>query len=247
MAGVLKILGVDFGKNLLGYDSGNIKGHFEHNDILNINDEILTTLASSWDDTKPLPDNWHKDQRISSHKKRIKEVLQRDFSASSLFGIKEPRVSILLPLYLDILYEMDIAPFFVVMQRSDKEIAESLYSRDKMPFEQSLKLSRKYKEAIMESSGCVKKVVIEFNELLKNPELVIENIQNSLGISFKDFTSARKELLEFIDPGLKHFNAGKFTARTIKNRITQAIDSILPIDTKRRKTVKYLVKILQRK
>src|SRR5437764_4863962 len=99
MAGTLKIMGVDFGENLIGSDADNIKGYFEHLDIHDANDDLLEEFGSSWKDLK-LPRNWLSDSRVSCHRIKIRALIARDFSDSQLFGIKDPRISILLPLYL---------------------------------------------------------------------------------------------------------------------------------------------------
>jgi len=58
LAGVLKILGLESGGNLMKPLDSNPKGFFENEKIFEINDGILHSLHSRWDDTDELPDNW---------------------------------------------------------------------------------------------------------------------------------------------------------------------------------------------
>lgn len=241
MAGILRIAGVDFGKRFLGYDKGNIKGHFEHIDILNANNAILSALGSSWNDAKPLPENWQCADSIAVHKNSIKKIIARDFNQSKLFGIKEPRVSILLPLYLDILNELSIEPLFVVMKRPFQEIAESLYARDKISSEEAISLCNKYWNSIMLLDGKFKRVLIDFDRLLNDTAGSMKEIASTLCIKLKDDQAVHREIAELIDPKLKHFYRGKLTYDRFKNDVVRVVDAMLPINTKRRKFVKRLV------
>jgi hypothetical protein len=241
MAGTLKIMGVDFGDKLCGPDVNNVKGYFEHTGIHEVNDCLLQAFGSSWKDIKPLPENWLSDSRVTSYKEQIHAVIARDFTDSELFGIKDPRLSILLPLYLDILNAMSVQPLFVIVERPVVEVAESLYKRDKMANEQSLSLWRKYNDAINTFTSGEGPARVEFAELLRDPRRTLTNIQVALGISLRDFNLVRNEVYDFIDPKLKHFDVDKPTWMTFKNRATKAIDYILPLHTRRRQFVKSLV------
>jgi len=57
--GVLNILGVELGSNLMEPTKENPRGYFEKRAVMEINDEILNILGSSWDDDFFSPDeNW---------------------------------------------------------------------------------------------------------------------------------------------------------------------------------------------
>ena len=71
LMGVLKILGLKTGRKLLGpVPESNVRGHFEHREILEVNENILKFLGSGWDDLSALPKNWYKKKGIPSFKKR---------------------------------------------------------------------------------------------------------------------------------------------------------------------------------
>jgi len=48
VSGVLNILGVDIGKDLLGNHWSNPLGHFENNDFRNLNTQILKEAGGDW-------------------------------------------------------------------------------------------------------------------------------------------------------------------------------------------------------
>jgi hypothetical protein len=247
MAGALRIMGVDFGEKLLGSNISNVKGHFEHTEILDVNNAILAAFGSSWSDPNPLPETWNTDPRIASHKKMIREIIARDFSGSELFGIKEPRVSILLPVYTEIVRSLSIEPAFVVMNRPSQEIAKSLYKRDKISSEQSIPLCRKYLDALTAFAAKEKAVHVGFDEILGAPKETLSRIESALCIGLKDFELVKNELFEFIDPGLKHFKSGKITPMTVKNRVRKVIDPLLRLHARQRKFAKNIVRSVSKK
>ena len=62
------------------------------------------------------------------------------WSASSLFVVKDPRISKLLPLWIELLAEIDVDLVVVMAFRNPLEVAESLAKRDLMPLASSLLL-----------------------------------------------------------------------------------------------------------
>ena len=59
LAGILGLLGVHLGSKLLNAPAEeNAKGFCEHTGILDLQQTILLTLGSNWDDTRPLPAYW---------------------------------------------------------------------------------------------------------------------------------------------------------------------------------------------
>lgn len=206
IAGVLRILGVNLGENLMGSAPSNELGHFEHSEINLINDAVLKQLNSSWDDANELPDFWHKREDILPYKQQIKDIIGRDFAKSPLFCIKDPRISILLPIYLNIFAELDIEPLFIIMKRDAAEISKSLYQRNDFSLIKSLDIIIKYEKSIERFTDNAKKVYISFNDLVNYPRYCIEKIKDNLGIPLKSYENLEKDLVKFIDPRLKHHN-----------------------------------------
>ena len=207
MTGLLQIFGVYLGGDLMeAVSDRNPKGHFEHNRIYRINEEILTELDSSWDDIKGLPKNWHKLKRISEYKERIKRIIKEDFGKLDMFGLKEPRICILLPLYLEIFRELKIEPLFVIMMRKEIEVAKSLKKIYNLSLNKSLELYKKYNNNIEKYTKKKKRIYVEFDDLINNVEKVIDRIRKELNVSFRDYKSVKKEVENLSGPKLKHYN-----------------------------------------
>ena len=105
-AGVLHLLGVEFGSHLLPGNEFNRKGHWEHRDIVAVHQELLRCAGSTWHDFKPLPRDWMARSCVQPLRAQLARIVERDFAAKKLWGFKEPRTCCLLPVWLEILDEL---------------------------------------------------------------------------------------------------------------------------------------------
>src|SRR6476469_5580712 len=130
LGGVLQLLGVNFGQRLAPPASDNEKGYWEHPEIVALHENLLRSLGSHWDDDKPLPSDWVERKITRAVRSGLTAILERDFADSALFGLKDPRMCRLMPLWFPIFEAARIEPHFVVMVRHPWEVAESLLKRN---------------------------------------------------------------------------------------------------------------------
>ncbi len=50
LAGALALLGVDMGRSLLAPADDNVRGLWEHEELVRLHDRLLSAFESSWDD-----------------------------------------------------------------------------------------------------------------------------------------------------------------------------------------------------
>jgi len=145
--GMLEIFGAYLGRNIeMSPNKWNEKGYFENRDLYVINEKLLTLLRSSWDDCSEVNyDAISKEQR-EEQVKRIKSTIIKDVnnSETGLFVAKDPRISILLPFYLEALKDTNIEVELMFTTRSDREIIDSLERRNKFNRSKTLKLIDKH-------------------------------------------------------------------------------------------------------
>ena len=206
MTGLLNIFGVYLGGNFYVHQDSNEKGHFEHNGIWNIDEDILGELGSFSEGYDEFPKNWHKTKNILIYKDKIKKIIIRDFDKLDLFALKDSRISVLLPLYLDIFKELKIEPLFIIMKRKEIEIAKSLKIRNNLSFSHSIKLFKRYYDSVEKYTKGCKKVYVEFDELVQDPKGIVEDISKNFDVKLRNFKDVKKEVSNFLDPKLKHHN-----------------------------------------
>ncbi|MES2223669.1 MAG: glycosyltransferase [Patescibacteria group bacterium] len=204
VSGSLARAGVFFGDNLLPAAPYNPKGFYEHLDILHTNEEILRTFNSSFEDIKPLPELWYKSISMIPFKERLREIIERDFADVSVFGFKDPRISILLPLYLELFEEMNLDARLIVCERSSFEIALSLKERINFSLYESLALCKKYKQAIEEGVKGKIFVRVQMNDIANDPLKSIDGIISILNLPIQITEAQKNAITDFVDIKLKH-------------------------------------------
>ena len=125
-AGVLNILGINFGKSLQQSRNNNPEGFIKNKKITRINENILESLNSSYDDIRPLQEKWWQKSYVNNHKKEAISIIEKEFKGPVMFAIKDPRLSRLLPLWIEIFSEIKLIPNVVITFRNPSEFAYSL-------------------------------------------------------------------------------------------------------------------------
>jgi hypothetical protein len=129
---ILSMLGVDMADDVGSGDS-NQKGHWERWEIVGLHDEILALFDRGFFTPQhdfPLPTAWWAEPKVRAVQSRIESFLTARMPATGLFGFKDPRTARLLPLWLQIFKNLNLAPRFVLCLRAPSQIARSLRQRD---------------------------------------------------------------------------------------------------------------------
>jgi hypothetical protein len=130
VTGTLHRLGVALGSNLMPAIPGdNDRGFYESNHIVPINERLFAAVASSWDDPAPLLPEWWRQPAVASCRTDLAMVLDREFRDEPLWGVKDPRICRLMPLWLDVLAGTRAEARFLIIWRHPFEVAESLLRR----------------------------------------------------------------------------------------------------------------------
>lgn len=203
LSGVIQLMGAYLGKNMMPANPYNKKGHFESLDFYYLNDKIMKSIGTNWNDLKDV------DARLADIPKAIYEeltysVLENINDTDKIFSLKDPRVSILLPIYQKFAQENDIQLYYVVIKRDPNEIALSLRNRDGMSLEKGVKLSEKHFNCIDKYTPD-DKIEMTFDELLNNTDQIIQQIINYIPeLNIND--NIKSKIQTFLDKKMKHHN-----------------------------------------
>jgi hypothetical protein len=206
LGGVLSIFGVDMGKELLAPSYDNPKGFFENKDIVNFNDKVLFKfLYTRWDDIASLPQNWENSSQLEPLYLQAKNLIKNSYKDISLFGIKDPRMSILLPFWKKVFFSLDIDLKVIISLRDVGDVAKSLDTRNGFTLYKSQILWVKYNlEAEYHSRG-LSRVFIKYEDLLSDISSVKTLLEKKLAIEFSIPPEEVKEKVSnFLDMGLNH-------------------------------------------
>jgi hypothetical protein len=203
---VLNLMGLDLGSDLMpAAPDNNETGFWEHRVLQWINQRTFESLGREWDSVLPLPDGWMDQPQIEGFRSELKEVIQREFGKSALWGLKDPRVCFMLPFWGPLLREMNCEARCVLIFRNPIEVARSLEKRDRLPTSQSyLMWLRSLAEAEHGSRGLPRTMAM-YESLLADWKGLVQRIGRDLKIAWpipiEDATAAVEE---FLQPSLRH-------------------------------------------
>lgn len=206
---VTNLLGVALGDDLMPAHETNEKGFWEHASIVGLNDQLLAALGSGWDDARALPEDGWERAELAPIRDHIVERLRADFGAVGLWGLKDPRLCRLLPIWQSLLAELGVEPAYVLIVRNPYEVAASLARRDRMPEDKALLLwLRHVLEAERHTRGQAR-AFISYDALLGDWRGQVESLGARLGLDWPvPFEQAAAQIGEFLSPELRHHNAG---------------------------------------
>lgn len=221
LSGLLDKMGVNLGNKLYPPQRGvNEKGFWEHSDIVDTHDSLLLALESKWDDILPLDDKWLDKECVKFFFLKLKKIVIRDFSSVRLWGLKDPRICRLLPLWFNIFKETKVTPRYIFMCRNPFEVVSSLKKRNHFSKEKGLILWLQHNLMAEFYSRNKPRVFIDFNQIVSKPTLMIEKIRIELNVKFPILLAeAEQSILDFVSPNLHHHKISS----TIDEKITERL------------------------
>jgi hypothetical protein len=208
LARVLNLMGVDLGNGSEAAGKDNQRGFWEHPELNVINDNILQSLNSSWQDLHSLPDQWLEADSLGPYVRKIEGVLDQQFPQSSVWGLKDPRVCRLLPLWLPILKQRNCQPSFVCITRHPMEVMRSLKTRNKFSSWKGYLLWLKYTLEAEHASRGYPRVFVTYEDLLNDPVSTIERISQTIALPLpEDQEGLFKEAKNFLSSDLRNEHA----------------------------------------
>jgi GT2 family glycosyltransferase len=176
---ILLALGIDAGprENLIGATDSNRHGHFEVREITALNEKMLMELGGSW--LSP-PSDFLAVVSLadSSFRGMAENALHQQFGKKAWF-LKDPRLSLLLPFWKEIL---PVQPVIIAGVRSPQAAAQSLQKRDGLSLEFGEKLSGTYLNALSRNCQGSPSLLVSYEKLLEDPVSSIERIAEFLKI-----------------------------------------------------------------
>lgn len=185
-------------------DNNNKKGYYENTKIQELNDVLLASIDSSWDDVFFNTDDL---DSLNGDLNPLKNIIKDDFKYSKVFAIKDPRVCFLFPVWEKALKEMNVNIKIIIPYRNPFEVANSLRKRDGLSIEKGMLLWMYHFLLAEFFSRQYERVFISFDDLINNTSIVIDEIYNNLEIDLKYLYSKNKDkVTEFLEPDLKNHN-----------------------------------------
>ncbi len=204
ITGMLYHSGLSIGKSEMGSNATNPKGFFENYRLMAFNDALLAVLNCTWNSTVGLPSGAWETAKTGQFAEELTAILTEEFPGSAPILVKDPRLCLLLPVYLAAFREIGIEPSFVMCTRNPSEVAKSLSARDHFASERSLFLWTYYTLSAELHSRGYTRIFIDYADILRDPLNVLRVTRSALlpltGLS----AETEQIILEFVDPALNH-------------------------------------------
>jgi hypothetical protein len=223
---VLEAGGLYCGKSqdLLPADQWNQKGYFERNRLVELNEALLyqhfLSYANEYPDIigyqKSNPDpreGWILGSLVSVLKRKAIQaeetgaigdyvnLLYKESETGQSIVLKDPRLSITLPVWLGYLKNVVV----IVAVRNPAEVAQSLYAREQLPRSASRLLWEIYTKSAVQASKGLRRIVIDYSNLIENPESSVNRLFDFLkNNGIDDLNDDREQAIKCIDPALHH-------------------------------------------
>tara|TARA_R110002072_G_scaffold31735_2_gene97491 strand:- start:6980 stop:8515 length:1536 start_codon:yes stop_codon:yes gene_type:complete len=202
VAGALVASGFYPGRELLPADPGfNDRGFYENKAVVAIHDEFFDAFGLDWRYCYQLPPDCFESEAAELARNKIKQLLDGEYSTNQPWCIKDPRVSVLFPLWRRVLDETKIEYKAVLTQRDPGAVAASLARRDGLSINQGLLLWLYYSLAAEFYTRGVDRAVVLYDDFVRDPGLQLGRLLEALGLGLRRIPTSN-EL--GVDVGLRH-------------------------------------------
>lgn len=212
----LQVLGVDLGDNLLPANAQvNAKGFWEDREVLQFNVELMSVLGLDWDNLSIISPELCNSEQVRAYVPGAMALLKKKMQHTACFGLKDPRMSVLLPFWKQVFDLLGLDVFYIIAARHPLSIVQSLAKRDNMLPEQTLPLWQNYMLSCLWYTRGERCLVVEYENILKAPEQQLLRLSALTGLTFDAGSDAFKLYAsDFISPELSHshFAAEQFEA-----------------------------------
>jgi hypothetical protein len=201
---VLNLIGLDLGPEhlLLQPRFGNLKGFWEHEEIISLNDAILERLGGKWWEPPIFPPGWENDPSIDDLKQRGRTLIQERFANAETWGWKDPRNCLTLPFWQQLLPDMR----YIVCLRNPVDVAHSLADLHGIPVDKCSTLWLTYVASALQHSDGRPRLTVFYEDLMDNWERELRRLAAFLGMPERaEQMEVKEKVREFTEKGLQHF------------------------------------------
>lgn len=199
IARALNLSGVYLGpdQDLMPAAPDNPEGFWENVHFSRINEGILSAFGGAWDLPPRIQAGWASSTRLASLRTEARALIT-EFEDRPLWGWKDPRSSLTLPFWLDLLPLLKI----VVVVRNPLDVFRSLERRGYSSFAFSSRLTAAYFGRLLEDTAPEGRIVVHYDAFLAKPMEELDRLLALLGIS------APPEMIDkavaTVRPGMRH-------------------------------------------
>lgn len=202
---VLNLLGAHIGDRLISPGPDNPDGFWEHAEVVALNEELLSALGKTWYDMREMPPGWEQLPAARSMVNRIEELIRRDFAGHALWAIKDPRISLTTPLWIEGIRRCGIEPDCLFVVRDPREVVESLHVRNDWPRQPLFLMWVQYLLQAKASTDSCHRTMVTFGQLLQEWPSTVRRIGSAFAVDWPvSVEAAASQIDSFLKPDHRH-------------------------------------------
>src|SRR5437588_10747532 len=178
--------GLDLGpkSELMPPQADNPDGFWEHLGFVTLNDELLSELGGAWD-LPPKPDQNFADTRLDPLRLKARLLIE-GFAPANVWGWKDPRNSLTLPFWQDLLPGLRT----LIVVRNPLEVAHSMRERNGTSYSFALRLWEIYNRRLVEVANEKDRLVTCYDAFFENTESELRRILQFAALKDTELRSA---------------------------------------------------------
>lgn len=206
---LLALAGAELPQNVMPGDEHNARGYFEPWKIALFNDARLRAAGSAWDDVFALPYAPLPEADEAEWTARALALYRDEFGEARFPLLKDPRVSVLGPMWRHVLETVGLSARVVIPVRSPLAVAGSLARRDGFPVEKSVLLWCVYMLAAELYSRDLPRAFVSYDGLLADWRGEVARIEAAHGAALPRMSPhAQAQIDQFLTGDLRHNASG---------------------------------------
>ena len=162
--------------DLMPPQADNPEGFWEHLRFVALNEELLNELGGAWD-LPPNADENFTHARLDPLRMKARLLIER-FDSTRVWGWKDPRNSLTLPFWQDLLHGLKT----LIVVRNPLEVAYSMRERNGTSFSLGLRLWEIYNRRLLERATEQQRLITHYDLFFNDAETELRRIAEFTGL-----------------------------------------------------------------
>jgi Predicted glycosyltransferases len=161
---------------LMPAQADNPDGFWEHLGFVALNDDLLNELGGAWD-LPPKRDENFTAAGLDPLRMKARLLIEK-FDSAGVWGWKDPRNSLTLPFWQNLLPSMKT----LIMVRNPLEVAHSMKERNGISYSLGLRLWEIYNRRVIETAGNQERLVTHYDLFFQDPESELRRVARFIAL-----------------------------------------------------------------
>lgn len=201
MARMLSLAGATLPHQIIDPGPDNPLGFWEPAEMVQLNDAILESVGSRWDDVfghRVSPLVWQqRDEHLAAARRFIASNYDDEIAI-----LKDPRTSLMVRLWDEALRQEGRSALYIIMVRHPLEVAASVAARGNASQATAVLIWAAYMLAVERDTRGLRRIFVDYDDLLTDWRIALDRIQAASGL--KPTENAESEIDAFLSSEHRH-------------------------------------------